>query len=84
MPLRVLVEWAEGEGRVLLTRDAKLLKRRLLPPGYSYLVQNTDKKEQLKEVRRGRGAKRMQLNNCGLTGPDLEGATTSFTWMGVR
>eukprot|EP00850_Spirogloea_muscicola_P017138 SM000144S00686 [mRNA] locus=s144:365843:369881:+ [translate_table: standard] len=37
-PARRLVEQAVDEGRVLLTRDLKLLRRRLLPPHLAYRV----------------------------------------------
>jgi len=41
---------AESEGRVILTRDSKFLRRRLLPPNYTYRVVNKGKQDQLKEV----------------------------------
>ncbi|CAI5970560.1 unnamed protein product [Closterium sp. NIES-64] len=47
---RKLIEWAEREGRVLLTRDVKLFRRRLLPPTHMHLIRSTDKREQLREV----------------------------------
>ena len=47
---RQLVEQAEREGRVLLTRDVKLLRRRLVPPHRALFVKSLSKQEQLKEV----------------------------------
>ncbi|CAI5465460.1 unnamed protein product [Closterium sp. Yama58-4] len=47
---RKLIEWAEMEGRVLLTRDVKLFRRRLLPASHMHLIRSTDKREQLREV----------------------------------
>ncbi|CAI5510370.1 unnamed protein product [Closterium sp. Naga37s-1] len=51
-PSLKLIEWAEREGRVLLTRDVKLFQRRLLPPTHMHLIRSTDKREQLREVQR--------------------------------
>lgn len=47
---RQLVEQAEREGRVLLTRDVKLLRKRLVPPHRALFVKSLSKQEQLKEV----------------------------------
>eukprot|EP00850_Spirogloea_muscicola_P003733 SM000015S01233 [mRNA] locus=s15:722606:726661:+ [translate_table: standard] len=49
-PARRLVEQAVDEGRVLLTRDLKLLRRRLLPPYLAYRVRALGKQDQLREV----------------------------------
>lgn len=47
---RKLVEQAEKEGRVLLTRDIRLLRRRLVPQNLAYRVQSLAKRDQLAEV----------------------------------
>ena len=47
---RKLVELAEKEGRVLLTQDVKLLRRRLIPRNLAYRVRSLGKQEQLAEV----------------------------------
>ena len=47
---RKLVEQATGEGRVLLTKDMKLLERRLMPDNLAYFVRKSGKWEQLVEV----------------------------------
>ena len=47
---RKLVEQAIGEGRVLLTKDMKLLERRLMPDNLAYYVRKSGKWEQLAEV----------------------------------
>eukprot|EP00850_Spirogloea_muscicola_P022164 SM000280S10719 [mRNA] locus=s280:129259:132570:+ [translate_table: standard] len=49
-PARQLVEQAVDEGRVLLTRDLKLLRRRLLPAHLAYRVRALGKQDQLREV----------------------------------
>lgn len=48
---RQLVEQATREGRILLTKDIKLLRRRLMPDNLSYFVKKSGKWEQLEEVR---------------------------------
>ncbi|KAG0624463.1 hypothetical protein M758_3G249800 [Ceratodon purpureus] len=47
---RQMVEQAMGEGRVLLTKDIKLLRRRLMPDNLAHFVKNLGKWEQLAEV----------------------------------
>ncbi|BFI14520.1 uncharacterized protein MPTK1_5g03730 [Marchantia polymorpha subsp. ruderalis] len=47
---RELVDIAEKEGRILLTRDAKLLRRRLVPASLAYRVRRQGKWDQLAEV----------------------------------
>ncbi|XP_024388476.1 uncharacterized protein [Physcomitrium patens] len=47
---RQLVEQATREGRILLTKDIKLLRRRLMPDNLSYFVKKSGKWEQLEEV----------------------------------
>ncbi|KAG6557636.1 hypothetical protein Mapa_000917 [Marchantia paleacea] len=47
---RELVDIAEKEGRILLTRDAKLLRRRLVPASLAYRVKRQGKWDQLAEV----------------------------------
>lgn len=46
-----MVEQAMGEGRILLTKDIKLLRRRLMPDNLAYFVKKLGKWEQLEEVR---------------------------------
>ncbi|CAM6063524.1 unnamed protein product [Sphagnum tenellum] len=47
---RQLVEQAEKESRVLLTKDSKLLRRRLVPDGLAYRVKTRNKWDQLAEI----------------------------------
>ncbi|KAJ7540558.1 hypothetical protein O6H91_10G021400 [Diphasiastrum complanatum] len=47
---RELVEQAQKEGRVLLTRDMKLLHRHLVPPNLAYRVKSLPKQDQLAEI----------------------------------
>ncbi|KAL2622343.1 hypothetical protein R1flu_002548 [Riccia fluitans] len=47
---RELVELAEKEGRILLTRDVKLLRRRLVPENLAYRVKRQGKWQQLSEI----------------------------------
>ncbi|CAM6017089.1 unnamed protein product [Sphagnum balticum] len=47
---RQLVEQAERESRVLLTKDSKLLRRRLVPDGLAYRVKTRNKWDQLAEI----------------------------------
>ncbi|EFJ13438.1 hypothetical protein SELMODRAFT_122415 [Selaginella moellendorffii] len=47
---RQLIEQAQREGRILLTRDVKLLRQRLIPSNQAYRVKHLTKKEQLTEI----------------------------------
>ncbi|KAL3691712.1 hypothetical protein R1sor_005363 [Riccia sorocarpa] len=47
---RELVELAEKEGRILLTRDIKLLRRKLVPTSLAYRVKRQGKWDQLAEI----------------------------------
>eukprot|EP01018_Ginkgo_biloba_P012578 Gb_15148 [translate_table: standard] len=47
---RQLVEQAQEEKRILLTRDIKLLRRHLMPSNQAYQVKNLAKQDQLVEV----------------------------------
>lgn len=50
MDHRQMVEQSEAEGRILLTKDIKLLRRRLMPENLAYFVKRNGKWEQLEEV----------------------------------